>query len=183
MTSNPFGARVRSRSDAMRRSTHAGSSGSAACVSVGPTGPVYHSILSAAWSRVKGTVAAVVSAVPIIGGVASNIIDSIHTGDEHQDPTTGIWVNNSTGAPTVGVPSSALYAQIAQTNAFNAAEVARVRQQAADLAAKAGIAAGAAIGPAGNIYQQMIAGAGPLGVLLAVVAVGGLIFLVMRRKS
>jgi sorbitol-specific phosphotransferase system component IIBC len=118
-----------------------------------------------------------VSTVPIVGGAAAGLLDNIHTGDEHVDPVTGQWVMNGTGNPVVSAPSAALQAQIDATNAFNAAEVARIRQQAADLAAKAGVAVGAQIGPAGNIYQQMIdvAGKNPV---LAVAAVAGLVGLV-----
>jgi len=156
----------------MRRSVHASA-----------RGVVRHSWLSVAWTRARGTVSSVASAVPIVGGVASNILDGIHTGDEHQD-ANGVWVSNATGVPTVQPPSAALQAQIDATNAFNAAEIARIRQQGADLAAKAGIAAGAAIGPAGNIYQQMIAtaSANPLLTLAALAAVVLVIFSATERK-
>jgi hypothetical protein len=115
--------------------------------------------------------------VPIVGGAVAGIVEGIHTGDEHQD-ANGNWVSNSTGQIVVAPPTGALQAQIDQTNAFNAAELARVRQQVADLAAKGGIAAGAAIGPQGNVYQQLIATASqnPLLTLGVVALVGVVIY-------
>jgi hypothetical protein len=146
-------------------------------------GLVRHSWLSVAWTRARGTASSVASAVPVIGGGISHVLDNIHTGDEHQD-ANGVWVSNATGAPTVQPPNAALQAQIDATNAFNAAEIARIRQQSADLVAKAGIAAAATVGPAGNIYQQLVntAAANPLLVFAAIGAVLFVLFHASGRK-
>jgi hypothetical protein len=135
--------------------------------------------LSVAWTRAKGTVANVASAVPVVGGVIASAVNNIHTGDEHLDPVTGQWVRNSDGSVVVAPPSAALQAQIDATNAFNQAELNRVRQQLADLAAKGGVAAASAIGPQGNIYQQLVATASqnPLLTFAAVLMVGGVIYM------
>lgn len=142
-------------------------------------GPVRHSWLSVAWTRAKGTIENVASVVPVVGGIAAGFIDGIHTGDEHVDPYTGQWVSNSTGAVVVAPPTGALAAQIAATNQFNTDEVSRIRQQLADLTAKAGVAGASVIGPQGNVYQQLIATAtqNPLLTMLAVLALGGVLYL------
>lgn len=160
---------IDARSRHTRKSVHADARG--AC---------RHSWLSVAWTRTRGTISNIARAVPVVGGVVANIADGLHTGDEHQN-AQGEWVSNATGELVVKPPTEALQAQIDATARFNRDEVARVRQQYADLAAQAGIGAGAAIGPAGNIYQQLIrtASQSPILTLVAVVAVVGVVYFVV----
>lgn len=146
-------------------------------------GPPYlYSWLSAAWTRVQGTVENVVKAVPIIGAPAAAVLDDIHTGDEHQD-ANGNWVSNDTGAPVVTPPSSTLAAAQQSASQFNADEQARIRQAAADLVARAGVGAAAAIGPAGNIYQQGVAlFSSPLTIFIVLAALVGGGYLLFHKK-
>lgn len=116
--------------------------------------------LSAAFTRGKAAIQAGVSLVPVVGGVASGAIGRIHTGDEHFDSVTGVWVNNSDGQPTVTAPSQAVQAEIDRVNAFNKAVADGIRQNAADTAARIGasatLEAAARIGPEGNVYEKTL---------------------------
>lgn len=137
------------------------------------------SIFSAAFTRAKGAISGIVRVVPVVGGALGNAIEGIHTGDEHQD-ASGNWVSNATGEIVVKPPTQALQAEIDRVNAYNAEELRRLRQSAADSVARVGagaaISAAAQIGPKGNIYQTalntpvMLIGGVALLVLLLIVA-------------
>lgn len=169
----PRGARSRSDCQARTRYVRLGYSG--------PQGPLYHSWLSVGWTRAKGTIANVAHSIPVVGDAVGNIVEGIHTGDEHVNEN-GQWVNNTTGNVVVAPPSEALQSQIDATQQFNRDELARVRQQLADLAAKAGVGAAAVIGPRGNMYQQLVntASQNPLLTVLAVGAIIGVLFYAAR---
>jgi hypothetical protein len=136
------------------------------------------SFFSSMFQKAKGAIVTGVSFIPVVGGVAAGVIDRIHTGDEHQD-ASGQWISNSSGMPTTPAPNAQAQAEIDRVRAVDAAEIERLRQSAAETAAKLGGAATAkianALDPTGAWYKQpaMLAAGGVLLVLLVLLASRG----------